>query len=105
MLTSTGKLNLSVDTKAFLDYNQQPIHLQVFVSPTCPYCPGAVILAHQMAYYSKNVTADMIELTEFPHLAQKYAVQGVPRTVINEVAFTDGAVPDIVLIEKIKSIL
>jgi hypothetical protein len=31
-----------------------------------------------MAFYSDKVTADMVEISEFPHLAQKYAVQGVP---------------------------
>ena len=65
----------------------------MFVTPTCPYCPPAVILAQQMAYYSPRVRADMIEATEFPPLAQKYNVYGVPRTVINEKEFIEGAVP------------
>jgi predicted DsbA family dithiol-disulfide isomerase len=30
------------------------------------------------------VTADVIEVTEFPHLAQRYAIRGVPKTVIND---------------------
>jgi hypothetical protein len=28
--------------------------------------------------------SDMIEVTEFPHLVQKYGVMGVPKVVINE---------------------
>lgn len=105
LLVSTGQSKLTADTKAFLDYNQQPINLKVFVTPTCPYCPGAVILAHQMAYYSKNVTAEMIEVSEYPHIAQKYAVQGVPRTVVNETQYQEGAAPEAMIVEKIKASL
>jgi hypothetical protein len=31
-----------------------------------------------------NIKADMIEINEFPQLAIKYNVMGVPKTVINE---------------------
>jgi len=63
------------------------------------------MLAHAMAYYSDNVSAEMIELSEFPHLAVKYDVQGVPRTVINEKWFQEGAAPEDVLVAKIKEAL
>ncbi len=105
MLVSTGKLNLKKSTMEVLDYIKKPIHLQVFVSPTCPYCPPAVILAHQMAYYSEFVTADMVEASEFQHLSIKYQVQGVPRTIINETQFMEGAAPEEMLLEKIKASL
>jgi len=102
-LVSTGKAELAADTKTFLDNLQKDIHLQVFVTPTCPYCPGAVILAHKLARHSKRVKADMIEVSEFPHLGNKYGVQGVPRTVINEDVSQEGAAPEQMLLEKIKS--
>lgn len=62
----------------------QPVHMQVLISPTCPYCPTAVRTAHRFAMASDQITADMVETSEFPHLAVKYDVQGVPHTVINE---------------------
>lgn len=105
LMVSTKVVKLTNETKAFLDYVQKPINLKVFVTPTCPYCPPAVILAQTMALYSDKVTAEMIELTEFPHLAVKYGVQGVPRTVINEKWFQEGAAPEQMLIEKIKEAL
>ncbi len=105
LMVSTGVVKLTSDTKAFLDYLKQPVHLQVFVTPTCPYCPGAVMLAHQLAFYSDSIRADMVEISEFPHLANKYSVQGVPRTVINEKWFLDGAAPEAQLVEKIKEAL
>jgi len=105
MTVSTGITKLKPETTAFLDALVKPVHLQVMVTPTCPYCTKAVILAHQMAYHSPKIKADMVEVTEYPHLAQKYSVQGVPRTVINETAFMEGAAPEAMLIAKIMEVL
>lgn len=104
-LVSTGETGLSKETMDFLDKLEKDVHLQVFVTPTCPYCPGAVILAHKMAYYSSKVKADMVEATEYPELAVKYNVMGVPRTVINETQYLEGSAPEKMLIDKIKASL
>ena len=52
---------------------------------------------------SDKVTADMVEVTEFPHLGQRYNVMGVPRTVINDDTYIEGAVPESMLLEKLKA--
>lgn len=57
-------------------------------------------LAHQFALESDLVTADMVEATEFPHLAQRYEVRGVPRTVVNETGFIDGGLPERMFVEE-----
>ena len=102
-LVASGQHGLQAETAKFLDGLKKDVRLQVFVTPTCPYCPGAVILAHKMAYYSPKVKGDMIEATEFPHLSQKYNVMGVPRTVIDEKNFIEGAAPENMVIKKIKA--
>lgn len=51
-------------------------------------------LAHRFAIESDRVVADMVEATEFPHLAQRYNVMGVPKTVVNEIGLPDGALPE-----------
>ncbi len=104
-LVSTGETGLSDKTKAFLDGLERDVHLQVFVTPTCPHCPSAVVLAHKLAFYSDRVRADMVEAMEFPHLSVKYEVQGVPRTVINENVSQEGAAPEALLVKKIMSAL
>jgi len=103
VLVGTGDVELHNSTRRFLDALHAPLHLQVFVTPTCPYCPRAVVLAHQLAYASDKVTADMVEVSEFPHLGQKYNVMGVPRTVINEHVYLEGAAPEQMLLEKLKA--
>jgi predicted DsbA family dithiol-disulfide isomerase len=47
------------------------------------------------------VRADMVEAIEFPHLANKYQVFGVPRTVINDKIHQEGAVPEPMLLAKL----
>ncbi|MEM3852608.1 MAG: thioredoxin family protein [Methanomassiliicoccales archaeon] len=72
----------------------EPVHIKVFVTPTCPYCPRAVRTAHQFAMLNSKITADMIEAIEFPELSEKYSVMAVPRIVVNEKVTFEGAVPE-----------
>jgi hypothetical protein len=58
-----------------------------------------------MATESDQVTADMVEATEFPQLAINYQVRSVPRTVINEVHFVDGMVPEPLMLQSVLSAL
>ncbi len=81
---------------------EKPVHLQVFVTPTCPYCPRAVLNAFKFAMLNENITADMVEATEFQELSMKYRVQGVPKTVINDNWDVVGAVPESMLLAKVK---
>jgi glutaredoxin-like protein len=81
---STGKTDLTDKTKEILKDIQSPVHIQVFVTLTCPHCPTAAAIAHKLAVESTFIRADVIDSTEFPALAQKYAVLGVPKVVINE---------------------
>lgn len=50
--------------------------------------------AFAMAKESSRVRADVIEVQEFPHLAQMYSVTGVPKTVINDSVEFVGAIPE-----------
>jgi len=93
---------LAPETQNWLTSLDRPIHLQVFVTPTCPYCPRAVSLAHRLALASPLVRADMVEASEFPELADRYGVYGVPRTVINETVAVEGAVPEAYLLDYLK---
>ena len=102
MMVSEGDPQLSQEMINWLADLKTPVHLQVFVTPTCPYWPQAVLLTHKLAMASDMVQADMVEATEFPHLSNKYQVMGVPRTVINETVFQEGAAPEMMLLDKLK---
>ncbi len=60
-----------------------------------------MLLANQMALESDRVRAEMVEAMEFPELAIKYQVQGVPRSVINETIFIEGAVPEPMFVQEV----
>lgn len=46
-----------------------------------------------MAFANPNITAYAVEATEFPDLARRYMVTGVPKTVVNDGIEIMGAVP------------
>jgi predicted DsbA family dithiol-disulfide isomerase len=54
-----------------------------------------------LAVASEFIRADTIEAIEFPHLANKYQVFGVPLTVINETTRVEGAAPEARLVQEI----
>ena len=93
-MVSKGATELSEKSRSRLASVSSPVHIQVFVTPTCPYCPKAVSLAHQFAIENPHVRADMIDVAEFPHLGQKYAVMGVPKVIINERVEFTGFLPE-----------
>lgn len=47
-----------------------------------------------MAIENPNVRADMVEVSEYPELAQRYQVYGVPLTVANETVRFEGGAPE-----------
>jgi predicted DsbA family dithiol-disulfide isomerase len=64
-----------------------------------------VLLAYQLAMESDLISAHMVEIVEFPHMAVKYEVMGVPRTVINETIQIEGAVPEPMLMREFAKLL
>ena len=57
--------------------------------------------AHAMAMESPKVIADVIEVQEFPHLAQAYRVRAVPKTVINDTFEFTGAATEEQLVTRV----
>jgi glutaredoxin-like protein len=104
LMVSKRDSGLSKDTRKKLADLKKELHLQVFITPTCPYCPGAVHLAHQFAMESDKIVADMVEAIEFPHLSQEYGVRGVPKTVANHQSAADGAIPEEHLLMRVLAI-
>lgn len=93
---------LTEDSRDFLKDLDEDLSMQVFVTPSCPHCPSAGILASRMARYSDRVKSEVIEANEFPELSRKFSVQGVPRTVINGKFYAEGALPESMMIQALK---
>ncbi|MDD2374931.1 MAG: thioredoxin family protein [Eubacteriales bacterium] len=83
---------------------KKDVHIQVFVSLGCPYCPDAVATAHRLALENENIIADMVETSQFPHMAIKYNVSGVPKVIINENHEFTGAQPITAFLDMIEQL-
>ena len=95
---STARRPLQVKTRRGLKELEEDVHIQMFVTPGSQDCPAVARLAHDMAMESSRVVADVVEIQEYPQLAQAYDVRSVPKAVINDsVQFTGVVTEDVFL--------
>lgn len=96
LFASAGVSGLSDVSRQILEQLDEPRKAQVFVTPTCPYCPGQVLNAVRCAIEKPGlVAAECIESEENPELATKYNVGSVPHTVFNDGAHEQlGLMPE-----------
>jgi len=80
------------------------VHIQVFVSLTCPLCPSAVATAHRLAMENRRIRADMIDANAFMPLAIRHHVTGVPKIIFNEKTELVGAHPMTVFLDTIEKL-
>jgi glutaredoxin-like protein len=80
------------------------IHIQVFVSTSCPHCPEAVSKSHRLAFENDRIKTDMIEGSAFPHIVNKFNVTSVPKIVINNNTEILGNVPVEDILKAIESL-
>lgn len=101
---STLSSELSDASKDKIKAATKPIHIQVFVTVTCPYCASAASLAHRLALESDMISADVVNAQEFPQLGQRYNVFAVPKTVVNETVHFEGALPEEQFVQKVMEV-
>ncbi|PWH14598.1 MAG: glutaredoxin [Anaerolineae bacterium] len=107
LLVSARDSGLTPQSREYIQSLTKPLHLEVFVTPTCPYCPRAVVLAYQLAMENpKMVLAEGIEAMEFDELSNRYMISGVPDTVINaDAGRVVGAVPESHMLAELMRVL
>lgn len=80
---SQGEAKLSEKSKERLKELKSIINLEYFISPTCPFSwPGEKTLL-RLAMASDLINLDIINVTDFREVAEKYNVRGIPMTVVN----------------------
>ena len=98
---SRADSDLSDESRSKLKTVDKPVHIQVFVTLTCPYCASAASLAHRMAMENDLIKSDVVNAQEFPQLGQRYSVFAVPKTVVNETVQFEGALAEEKFLAKI----
>ncbi len=98
---SKSRVQAAPDAVKQLKKLKDDVSIEVYVTPTCPYCPAVVRAAYRLALASAHVHASAIEISEFPRLAQQLGVRAVPLTVINGRAAIAGALDETALAEQV----
>ena len=101
LTVGSGDPGLTADSLARLATLSQPVHVQVFSTPTCVHCPRAVALAHRLAVASPLISATAYSVIEFPDLIRRHRVTGVPKIVVDTGVELLGAQPEAVLVDAV----
>ena len=102
---SKTKLEVGDETAKQLKKLKDKVSITVYVTPTCPHCPGVVRAAYHLALASAHVEAAAVEIGEFPRLAQQLNIRAVPVTVINDRAVLAGAVDEAGLLDAARKVV
>ncbi len=81
---ATGELNLPEEVINRAKEIDTPLHVKIFVTPECPYCPLVVDAFNQFALVNDKLLVETIEAVELPYEADIYGVAYVPDIVIND---------------------
>jgi len=98
---SLGEVLLSEQSVRELRKVRDEITVRVFVTPTCGYCPQMMRAAYQLSLANPLVRAEVIEVSEFPDLGERYQVRAVPLTVIGDKVAIPGAMHPDALVEQV----
>jgi glutaredoxin-like protein len=101
---SKNDSDLSEETKQKINEVVNPLNLEVFVKPTSPYSATLVNIAHRMAMESEHISAHLVNVENYPHLAMRFNIQDVPHTVVNGKESVEGALDEQDFTDKILSV-
>ena len=101
LIVGSGQPGLSADSLARLATLSRPVHVQVFSTPTCVYCPRAVALAHRLAVASPLISATAYSVIEYPDLIRRHRVTGVPKIVVDTGVELLGAQPEAAMVDAV----
>jgi alkyl hydroperoxide reductase subunit AhpF len=80
------------------------VHMEVLVGKNDQLSAAACLLAYQFAVASEKLRVDVVEMDEFPRLAQQYNVRAVPVTVLNGRLFCVGFQTEEALVDQIEAV-
>ncbi len=77
-------------------------NIKVCVSLSCHLCPDVVVASQRIAIENENVEAEMVDVSNFKELKDKYKIMSVPAIIINDDKIHFGAKKMTEIIELIK---
>lgn len=105
LMASTGRVLLSESSLKRLKELNSERQIQVFVSPTCPYCPQQVAYAVSAAIAKKDlVKTEIVEIYENRDISESLGIVSVPQTFINGILTAPGVVPEEFFVESLMTL-
>ncbi len=106
VMASTGKPLLSEPSiQKIAEQLHEKRDIQVFVSPTCPYCPLQVLSAFSAAIVRPDlVSAEAVEIYENQDLAESLGSLAVPQTFMNNTFTGAGLQPEPLFLESLMTL-
>lgn len=74
---------LSEEIQTKLSTLINPVKIEVLVTRGCMFCAPQAKMVMQFGFSSDKIIVDIIEIENFPGVAQQYNVDGFPSTIIN----------------------
>jgi len=104
-MASQEDSRLTKESRKKLDELSEKRHIRVFVTLSCPYCPGQVLNGFKAAIQRPDlISAECIDASEHLKLSEKFDVGAVPHTVINDQSISKGLEPEEQFIEEVISL-
>ena len=92
LMLGTGQSNASDQSRQVLQRIDDPRHVKVFVSPTCPYCPQQVVNGLKAAIEKPDlISLEIIDIQCQPEIAEQYHAHSVPQAFADDILIGQGA--------------
>jgi thioredoxin reductase (NADPH) len=102
LMASAGKSVLTAPAMEKIASLKEKRDIQVFVSPTCPYCPQQVLSAFSAAIIKPDlISAEVVEIYENQDLAENLGSLSVPQTLMNGIFTGLGLQPEEFFVESL----
>jgi hypothetical protein len=89
LLLSTGEHGLEEDVIAEIEEIGET-DIQVLVTPNAPSILGTIETTQKISFMNGKVKTCVLDLIQFPDIAEQYRVLGIPKTIINETQHYTG---------------
>jgi len=74
-------------------------NIKLFVTPDCTKCPIAAELLYQLPIINEKISLEIIDITTYAELGEKYRVLSVPKIVLNDKIELPGSFPPNILLK------
>lgn len=89
-MQSTGSIDLDEEAMAKVK-EMEGAEIQLFVTLNTPRASETIDVTSRFAMLNDGIHTSVVELIEFPEMAERYQVLGVPKTIVNEEIKFTGA--------------